>query len=467
VTTATVEDLRPVDLFDDLDDDQLAPWAEAAVVEELPAGSLVVEEGGPSPGLTLLLDGVIEIFVRDGDRIEPAGDQVAPTWIGAIATLTAGVSRIRMQAKSDVRVATVPPDAFVELVVANSAIFRRVMAAVQPVSRRIASAEQNRERLASLGTMAAGLAHELNNPAAAAKRASADLADALSVLGSTIGVFVESGIERSEAAELVAMQRDALATAEAREPLSPLEAADAEDELGTVLDEAGIADGWRVAEPLARAGVGAAFVARVRRLAGPATDAALRWIAASLVARDLAQELAESTERMSALVGAVKGYAYMDRGSLVDVNLKEGLETTLLILGHKLKHRSIEVVRHYDPAVPTFPAHGAELNQVWTNLLDNAIDAVGDTGTITVTTRADGSCVEVDVADDGPGIPADARDRIFDPFFTTKDVGRGTGLGLDTARRIIAEHHRGSLTLVESAPGRTVFRARIPLHAQP
>jgi signal transduction histidine kinase len=351
----------------------------------------------------------------------------------------------------------------VELVLADRSVFRRVMAAVRPVAGRIAALEQNRERLASLGTMAAGLAHELNNPAAAAKRASSELADALSVLGSTIAVFVESGVEREEAAKLVAMQQEALAAAEAQGPRTALQAADIEDEVSAALGDAGIADGWRLAEPLARAGVDAAFLARVHELAGPATDAALRWIAASLVARDLAAELAESTDRMSRLVSAVKGYAYMDRGSLVDVDLKEGLETTLVILGHKLKHRSIEVVRDYDPAVPRFQAHGAELNQVWTNLLDNAIDAVGESGTIAVSTRLDGSCVEVEIADDGPGIPDEVRDRIFDPFFTTKDVGAGTGLGLDTARRIVAQRHRGTLTLVESGPGRTAFKVRLPL----
>jgi signal transduction histidine kinase len=462
MTRPSVEDLRAIDLFDDLDDAQLARWAEAAVLEDLRQGALIVEQGAESPGLTLLLAGTIELFFRDGDRLEPGGDQLAPTWIGAISTLTEGPSAIRMEAKTDVRMATVPPDAFWELVQAHRAVFRRVMAAVRPVVGRIAAIEQNRERLASLGTMAAGLAHELNNPAAAAKRASAELAEALAVLGSTIGVFVESGVEREEAASLVAMQRAALATAEAQHQRSALDAADAEDEVAAALQDAGVPDGWRLAEPLARAGVDAAFLARVRELAGPATDAAVRWMAASLVARDLARELAESTDRMSRLVSAVKGYAYMDRGSLVEVDVREGLETTLVILGHKLKHTTIEVVRDYDPDVPPFLAHGAELNQVWTNLLDNAIDALGRSGTIAVSTRLDGACVEVAIADNGPGIPDDVRDRIFDPFFTTKDVGHGTGLGLDTARRIVVVRHRGSLR-VESAPGRTVFTARLPL----
>jgi signal transduction histidine kinase len=166
---------------------------------------------------------------------------------------------------------------------------------------------------------------------------------------------------------------------------------------------------------------------------------------------------------MSELVKAIKGYAYMDRGEVVQVDVREGLDTTLTLLKHKLKHTQIEVERDYDPGLPKITVRGAELNQVWTNLLDNAIDALGESGHITITTRADGDCAEVDIADDGPGIPTEMRDRVFDPFFTTKEVGRGTGLGLDTARRILVDRHHGSLT-VESHPGRTVFRARLPIN---
>ena len=165
---------------------------------------------------------------------------------------------------------------------------------------------------------------------------------------------------------------------------------------------------------------------------------------------------------MSTLVGAVKTYAYMDRGELVEVDLHEGLETTLTVLAHKLKHTAIEVRRDYDRSLPKVTVHGSELNQVWTNLLDNAIDALGERGTIAVSTRRDGACALVEVADDGPGIPADAVEHVFEPFFTTKDVGQGTGLGLDAARRIVVERHDGSIT-VESAAGRTAFRVWLQL----
>ncbi len=196
-------------------------------------------------------------------------------------------------------------------------------------------------------------------------------------------------------------------------------------------------------------------------IAGPGTDAVLRWVAAGLTAQGLASELQESTRRMSSLVGAVKSYAYMDRGDLVEIDLHEGLETTITILGHKLKQTTIEVVRDYDRTLPHLTVRGSELNQVWTNLLDNAIDALGGTGTITISTRAQGGNAVIEITDDGPGIPPEAQSQVFDAFFTTKDVGQGTGLGLATVYRIVVDRHAGSLTFT-SKPGKTTFRVSIP-----
>jgi len=462
MSAPTINELRSFDLLEELDDERLGAVAARAEIRRYAAGETIAEEGESSHGVYLLLEGTAETFAHVGEVYEPSGEHVAPTWLGAIAALTGTTLGVRVQAATDVRLAAIAPDDFVELALANRSIMRLVLARVRPVVGRIASIEQNRERLESLGTMAAGLAHELNNPAAAARRASADLADALEVLGSTIGVFVESGIERAQAAELVKLQAEAQRRAGEQRPRSALEASDAEEAVAATLEDAGVEDGWRLAEPLSRAGVDEAFLGRICELAGPAAGAALRWIAATLLARELAGELAESTERMSRLVGAVKRYAYMDRGGLIEVDIHEDLDNTLTILGHKLKHATIELRRDYDPELGPITAYGAELNQVWTNLLDNAIDAVGSAGTITISSRRDGACVEVDIADDGPGIPAEIQERIFDPFFTTKEVGRGTGLGLDTARRIVVERHRGSLT-VDSGPAGTVFRVRLPI----
>ncbi|HWX45065.1 MAG TPA: ATP-binding protein [Solirubrobacteraceae bacterium] len=456
----TLEELRTVDLFDDLDEGELAQWVAVAHPRHVEPGELLAEQGEEA-SLQLLLEGEAQALLLGQGGSEPVGRQRAPTWIGAVAVLTGGSMGVRMQAQTACRLAIVAAEDFRRLAFAHPSIHRRVMEQVGPVTGRLTAIEANRERLASLGTMAAGLAHELNNPAAAARRAATQLTEALDAIGSTLGSFVEAGIERDDAERLVGLQRQALAQAASATALDALDAADAEEELLGRLEELKVEEPWRLAEPLAAAGVDQGWLDRVAQLAGPATDAALRWVAATLTAGRLAAELEESTERMSALVGAVKSYAYMDRGGLVEVDLHEGLETTLTVLGHKLKHTEIAVVRDYDRTLPRLTVRGSELNQVWTNLLDNAIDALGERGTITIATHADGGCAVVEIADDGPGVPDDLRGRIFDPFFTTKDVGHGTGLGLATARRIVVDRHDGSLTL-DTQPGRTTFRVRLP-----
>jgi signal transduction histidine kinase len=462
MSEVTLAELRTVDLFDDLDDERLAEWLEVASVEELEPGDLVFEQGVEPPGLKLLLEGETLVVLIDGDRKEPVGRQRAPTWMGAIAVLTGGPLGVRMKAETPCRVALIESAEFRRLAFAQPEVHQRVMQQVAPVMSRITGMEQNRERLTSLGTMAAGLAHELNNPAAAARRAAAQMEEALETIASTIGRFVAAGIERAEAECLVELQEEAIIGAERRTALDGLDAADAEEELMARLEELEVSEPWRLAEPLAAAGVDRAWLDRVAALAGTATDAAVAWVAATLTARGLAGELQESTRRMSDLVGAVKSYAYMDRGDLVEVDLHEGLETTLVILGHRLKHTSIQVVREYDPNLPKLTVRGSELNQVWTNLIENAIDALGDDGTIAIATRREAGGARVDVTDDGPGIPEEIRDRVFDSFFTTKEVGYGTGLGLATAHSIVVDRHRGTLGF-DSEPGQTTFHVWLPL----
>jgi signal transduction histidine kinase len=461
VRPVTVQELRTVDLFDDLDDVELAKWVAVARPRHLGPGDVIAEQGEEPSGLSLLLEGEAQALMLDQGRSEPVGRQRAPTWMGAIAVLTGGPLGVRMQAETECRLAVVASEDFRRLAFEQPSIHRRVMQQVAPVMSRVTAIEQNRERLAALGTMAAGLAHELNNPAAAARRAAAQMAEAHEVITSAMAHFVEAGMERSEAEELVALQQQAIARAASATALDTLDAADAEDELLARLEALDVEEPWRLAEPLAAAGVDQPWLDRLADLAGPATSAALRWIAATLTAGRLAAELEESTERMTALVGAVKSYTYMDRGDVVEVDLHEGLDTTLAVLAHKLKHTKIEVARDYDRSLPKLTVRGSELNQVWTNLLDNAIDALGERGTIRITTRPDGNCAVVEITDDGHGIPDDITERIFDPFFTTKDVGRGTGLGLATARRIVVDRHDGSLTL-DAKPGRTTFRVRLP-----
>ncbi len=458
----TAADLRPIDLFDDLDDDRLDDWVAAARELRVPQGTVLADSGTTPLGLLLLLDGIVQSLLVDQDRTEPVGRQHAPTWMGAISVLTGDELKVRLSADTACRLAVIEPDAFRRLVFANPEVHQRVMAKVAPVMRRMADTEAHRERLEALGTMAAGLTHELNNPAAAAHRTAAEMAEMLDIISSAMAKFVESGVERQEAARLVALQQEVVARAATCTALDALDAADAEDELLERLEALGVEEPWRIAEPLSAARIDAAWLDEVAALAGPATGAALRWVAATLTAGRLAAELQDSTQRISRLVGAVKSYAAMDRGGVDAIDLHEGLESTLVILAHKLKQTSIAVVRDYDRGLPHVTVNAGELNQVWTNLLDNAIDALGERGTITVTTRRDGDCAEIAIGDDGPGIPRKILQRVFDPFFTTKEIGSGTGLGLATARRIVVDRHDGSLT-VHSEPGDTSFRVRLPL----
>jgi signal transduction histidine kinase len=457
----TIDDLRPVDLFDDLTDDELAEWAKVAKPREAAPGDVIADQGSATDGV-LLLEGTAEALLVAGNRTESAGRHHAPTWMGAIAVLTDAPLGARMEAVTACRLAIIEGDDFRRLAFAQPAILKRVMRVVGPVITRVTAIEQQRERLTALGTMAAGLAHELNNPAAAAQRAAAQLAEALDIVGSTMRRFVEAGLERSDAETLLALQQEAVDGAATRTKLDALDAADAEEELLDRLEALGVPQPWQLAEPLAGAGVTQDWLDRVAKASGTATDAALCWVAATLTAQNLASELQESTRRMSDLVGAVKTYAYMDRGDTVEVDLHEGLETTLAVLGHKLKHTSITVERDYDRSLPKLMVRGSELNQVWTNLLDNAIDALGEHGTITIVTRRDNNCAEVDISDDGPGIPPEERDRVFEAFYTTKDVGLGTGIGLATARRIVVDRHDGRLTF-DSEPGRTTFHVVLPI----
>jgi signal transduction histidine kinase len=457
-----LDDLRRVDLFDELTDAELELWAAVAEPRDAEDGEQLLEQNVLSPGLLLLFDGRAAAFQLIDGRVDPAATNVGPTWIGAIAALTGSPLPIGLVADGPCRVAMIPREAFVDLALTHRSVHRHVMQVIGPVMRGVNAREATRERLTSLGTMAAGLAHELNNPAAAARRAAGDLVEAVETISRALANFVESGVEREDAAKLLALQREALERGKARGPLDAIAASDAEDAMLDALEDLGIDEAWKLSEPLGAAGLDADWLARMHAVAGPVTTKTLKWVAASLTARGLAAELLESADRMSHLVKAVKSYAYMDRGEVVIADVHEGLDSTLIMLGHKLKHTRIKVTRDYDTTLPKLTMRGSELNQVWTNLLDNAICALGEDGTIRITTLADNGCVRVDIADDGPGIAPEVAKHVFDPFFTTKAPGSGSGMGLDTARRIVEQRHRGSLTF-DTGDGGTVFHVWLPV----
>ncbi|MDA0141995.1 ATP-binding protein [Solirubrobacter deserti] len=461
-----IDELRRMDLFDGLTDEELAEWAAITPpIREAEEGEVLLEQGVDSPGPLLLFGGTTRGFIRTAGGVDPGTVNQAPTWIGAIAAITESQLPLTVEAGVDCRVSIIPREAFIQLALKHRSVHRHVMQVIGPVMRSINARESSRERLTSLGTMAAGLAHELNNPAAAARRAASDLVQAMHVINYALRAFVEAGIERVDAEKLLELQKEALDRAEKREAQGALDESDAIDAMEDILDELGITDGYRFSEPLASAGLDEDWVRRVVAVTGEGTHASLKalwWVASTLSAQELANELVDSTDRMSKLVKAIKTYAYMDRGEVVVADVHEGLDSTLIMLKHKLKHTSIKVKREYDETLPKLTMRGSELNQVWTNLLDNAIGALGETGTITIRTLPDNGCVRVDIADNGPGIPEDVRARIFDPFFTTKAPGSGTGMGLDTARRIVEQRHGGSLSFESNGEG-TVFHVWLPI----
>ena len=340
-----------------------------------------------------------------------------------------------------------------------------VVAFVDITERKRAEVElQQTEKLAALGKLSAGLAHELNNPAAAAQRAAAQLRQQLEELEGLTLRLGQIGLDEAQWASLSEFRAQLLEAAASAPALGPLERADREEAVAAWLSAHGISDAWQLAPPLAVAGVDRLQTVAAD-LPAAAVPEALAWISQSAAAHELVETIAISATSISELVGAVKTYSYMDRAPDQEVDVHDGLESTLRILAHRLK-AGPQIVRAYDRSLPCPFVPAGELNQVWTNLIDNAIDAAGPEGEVRVRTSRDDDWLVVEVADTGPGIPPEIQPRIFDPFFTTKDVGEGVGLGLDVARRIVTERCHGEISC-RSEPGDTRFWVRLPLTGGP
>ncbi|NUP35331.1 MAG: histidine kinase [Streptomycetaceae bacterium] len=334
-------------------------------------------------------------------------------------------------------------------------------------ARNTQQAIGQRERLLALGSLTAGLTHELNNPAAAAVRATVELRERVAGMRHKLGKIAANPVHRDAVIALTGFQEDAAERAAHAPVLSPLEASDREDAVADWLDGQGIPDGWRLAPTFVQAGLDPAWLDRVAAVLAPdVLGPAMHWLNSTVETELLLSEIEDSTHRISTLVEAAKSYAQLDRAPHQQVDVHELLDSTLVMMSKKIGTR-VRVVKDYDRSLPRIPAYPGELNQVWTNLVDNAVSAMDGTGTeatLTIRTARDDDRVLVEIGDTGPGVPPDIRDRIFDPFFTTKPVGEGTGLGLDISWRIVVGKHHGDLR-VESAPGDTRFQVRLPLTA--
>jgi signal transduction histidine kinase len=326
-------------------------------------------------------------------------------------------------------------------------------------ARSIEATARQRESLVTLGTLAAGFAHEINNPAAAASRAVDALDDACQTLLSSLSRLARDEISARQFTALDTLRREIEPAAMVQDPLA---LADHEEALSAWLARRGVTREWVIAPPLAAAGVDLAWCERAATaLAGSALEPGLEWVASTFSIAALLSEMKESTQRISGLVAAIKSYSQMDRASMQQIDVTDGIDSALVMLGHK-RRPGIAVVRDYSASLPRIQAYPGELNQVWTNLIDNALDAMNGAGTLKLAARVEEEDIIVEVGDTGPGMPPQVASRAFDAFYTTKDTGKGTGLGLDIARRTVVERHGGLIT-IDSQPGNTVLRVRLPI----
>ncbi len=451
-------ELVRVPVFAGLPDDQITWFIGQSEAMRVRAGDTYFREGDPADAMFVVLEGQLQVRGEIGGEtiviaLKP-GDVTGVLPFSRMKQFTVGV-----RAVTDGRVLRFPSSLFPELVQKMPELTQRLVGLMSDRIRETTRWEQQRDRLASLGKLSAGLAHELNNPASAAKRATSQLREVLKKIRDASHELGRRELTASEKSEIEKLEASFVQSNEV--PPDPLTVGDLEDRIDSLLRSHGQNDLWQMAAYLARKNVKPeALESLFAILDADTARAALVRIAASIEVATLLNEIESGTSRISDLVRAIKEYTYMDQTPVQNVDIVKSLETTLTILNHKLK-RGVVVQRDYQPVPLLVNSFGSELNQVWTNIIDNAIDAMRGEGELRVRTYREDNCVVVEIADNGPGIPPDVRAHIFEPFFTTKGVGAGTGLGLDTAQRIVKKH-RGNIQ-VSSKPGDTRFQVWLPL----
>jgi len=451
-------ELGRLPIFADLPEDQIAWFISQSQELTLKADEFYVHQGDPADAMFVVLDGQLQA------RAEFAGGLVT---IGSKQGDVTGVlpfSRMKQypltgRALTSSRILRFPSSLFPDLVQKMPELASRLVAVMSDRIRETTRIEQQRDRLAALGKLSAGLAHELNNPASAAKRAAGQLRASLKQIKNASHALGARDLSPAQKAEIEKLENSLIQKNDP--PPDPLTVSTLEDQLEAVLRSHGQNDLWQLAANLARKSASPELLESLFAFLGlDSARAALLRISASLEIAGLLNEIENSTSRISELVSAIKEYTFMDQAPVQNVDVVKSLETTLTILNHKLK-RGVEVEREYQPVPLLVDSFGSELNQVWTNIIDNAIDAMHSKGKLRLRTYQDDTCVVVEIGDSGPGIPADIQPHIFEPFFTTKGVGEGTGLGLDTAQRIVKRH--GGSIQVNSRPGDTRFQVLLPL----
>ena len=455
---ADKSELLKVPVFADLPDDQLAWFLSQSTEMRLKAGQSYSRQGDPADAMFVMLEGQFE------GRGELNGETVVFSLEPGSVTGVLPFSRMKQftvggRAVTESRALRFPASLFPDLVQKMPELTKRLVGLMSDRIREVTRMEQQKDRLAALGKLSAGLAHELNNPASAAKRATSQLRDVLKKIRNASHELGRRDLSPTQKAEIEKMEGSL--TQVDGPPPDAITASALEDQLDALLRSHGQNDLWQLAADLARKNFKPEALEHVFATLDPdSARAALVRISASVEIADLLNQIESSTSRISELVGAIKEYTFMDQSPVQNVDIVKTLETTLTILNHKLKH-GVTVTRDYQKIPLLVNSFGSELNQVWTNLIDNAIDAMSGKGELRVRTYREDDCVVVEIRDNGPGISPEVESHIFEPFFTTKGVGEGTGLGLDTVQRIVKKH-RGNIQ-VSSKPGDTRFQVWLPL----
>jgi signal transduction histidine kinase len=455
-----VDELRALAILEGLSQAQLGELVAAGARVPVVPGENLFEEGHPADFWWLVVRGSLDLMRRMGREYTVVGRMPSGRWAGGFrAWDERGVYLATGHGAEAGWALRLPATELARLTGTWFPFGSHLIHGLYGTARTIEATARQRETMVSLGTLAAGLAHEINNPAAAVTRALAELETAYATARSSIGRLASGEIAAQELAALDGL----LGELRPREvPLGPLAMSDLEDGIADWLEDHGVDDAWTVAPVLAAAGADLEWCGRAAALLSPkAVGPGLEWVASTLAAGSLLTDARRSTARISELIGAVRSYSQMDRASLQVIDVTEGLEATLTMLGRQVLG-GVTVERDYDPAVPRIEAYAGELNQVWTNLIDNAADAMNGAGTLRLRTRPVGDHVVVEIGDTGAGMTPEVAARAFDAFFTTKDVGQGAGLGLDVARRIVVDRHGGDIG-IESRPGDTVVRVRLPV----
>jgi signal transduction histidine kinase len=459
-----VDTLYQIPLLEGITDAELEWLIANSQLVHLNNGEYFMKEHDVDVRFTIVLEGEMQVTRLLHGAVSVIGTTPRGVTCGQLNILNNAPAEQTIQAIMPCTLMVFEPDAFRSIFSACPKVGSRILRITAERMSMMLSQSTQQEKMAALGKLSAGLAHELNNPAAAARRASESLRMALPSLQTETLELKASSLTTDQTKALLDLQQSLNARASQPLTLSPLDRSDREEAIGNWLDDIHIRNSWEISPVLVNAGFSVDELSEVYQQIGEAlAPQVISWLGHVLMVTELIDDVEQSTKRISDLVVAIKEYTYLDRAPVAgDVDLQRGLETTLKVLNHKLKN--VNVVRDYDPTLPKITGSGSELNQVWTNLIDNACDAMNGRGTLQIITRNENTFAMVEITDSGSGIPSEVLPHIFEPFFTTKDVGAGTGIGLDTSYRIIRQHN--ATIEVQSQPGRTRFIIRIPVEAE-